>query len=59
MTKWKADMDGTAVKAELDHVRDLATKMKISGTPLLAISPDQIFPGRVDQLLEIVQKTLK
>lgn len=56
MTKWKADMQGSAVKAELDHVRDLATKMKMSGTPLLAISPDQIFPGRVDQLLEIVQK---
>lgn len=56
IAKWKADMAGPAVRAELDHVRDLATKMKITGTPLLAIAPDQIFPGRVDQLLEIVQK---
>lgn len=56
VAKWKADMSGDAVKAELEHVRDLATKMKLSGTPLLAIAPDQIFPGRVDQLMEIVQK---
>lgn len=59
LAKWKADIGGAAVKAELDHVRELAQKMKISGTPLLAISPDKIFPGRVDQLMEIVQQSLK
>ncbi len=59
LAKWKADLDGAAVKAELDHVRDLAQKMKITGTPLIAISPDKIFPGRVDQLMEIVQQSLK
>lgn len=59
MAKWKADMAGPAVKAEIEHVRDLAQKMKISGTPLLAIAPDKIFPGRVDQLMEIVQQALK
>lgn len=59
MAKWKADINGEAVKAELDHVRDLAKKMKISGTPLIAIAPDKIFPGRVDQLMEIVQASLK
>lgn len=58
MAKWKADKEGEAVKAELSHVRDLAGKMKISGTPLLAIAPDKVFPGRVDQLMEIVQKSL-
>lgn len=59
MAKWKADKDGEVVKAELDHVRDLAHKLKLSGTPLLAIAPDQIFPGRVDQLMEVVQKSLQ
>jgi protein-disulfide isomerase len=59
IAKWKADLGGPAVKAELDHVRELAQKMKISGTPLIAISPDKIFPGRVDQLMEIVQQSLK
>lgn len=58
VAKWKADMAGEAVTAELAHVRQLAEKMKLSGTPILAIAPDQIFPGRVDQLMEIVQKSL-
>lgn len=59
IAKWKTDMAGPAVQAELEHVRDLAQKMKISGTPLIAISPDKIFPGRVDQLMDIVQQALK
>lgn len=52
--KWQADLDGEAVKAELDHVRDLAQKMKIGGTPFLAIAPDQVIPGRVDELEKLV-----
>ena len=53
--KWESDMDSDAVKKELDHVNNLAAKMKLSGTPALAIAPDQILPGRVDQLMEIIE----
>ena len=59
IAKWKADKEGEAVKAELDSVRDLAKKMKLGGTPALAIAPDKILPGRVDELMEIVQASLK
>ncbi len=52
--KWEADLNGEAVKKEMDHVETLAMKMKLSGTPALAIAPDQILPGRIDELLEIV-----
>lgn len=52
--QWEKDMNGEAVNAELAHVQDLASKMKIGGTPFLAIAPDKVFPGRVDQLMEIV-----
>ena len=58
MAKWKADIGGDAVKAELTHVRELAGKMKLSGTPFLAIAPDKVFPGRVDQLMDIVKQSL-
>lgn len=54
VAKWEKDFAGEAVSAEIAHVRDLASKMKINGTPFLAIAPDQVFPGRVDQLMEIV-----
>lgn len=54
--KWTADLNAEAVTAEINHVRELAQKMKISGTPVLAIAPDKIFPGRVDQLEEIISK---
>lgn len=53
--KWEADMNGEAVTQEIQHVQELAGKMKISGTPFLAIAPDKVFPGRVDQLMEVVQ----
>jgi protein-disulfide isomerase len=53
--KWEADMNGDEVNNELRHVRELAEKMKISGTPFLAIAPDMVFPGRVDDLMGIVQ----
>lgn len=53
--KWEADMNGEVVQKELDSVRALAEKMRIGGTPFLAIAPDKIFPGRVDQLADIVQ----
>lgn len=58
MAKWKTDLEGAEVKAELDGVRDLARKMKLGGTPALAIAPDKILPGRVDELMEIVQASL-
>ncbi len=54
VSKWEKDLNGEVVSAEITHVRDLATKMKINGTPFLAIAPDKVFPGRVDQLMEIV-----
>lgn len=56
MAKWEKDLNGEAVTGELTRTRELAMKMKISGTPVLAIAPNQIFPGRVDQLGEIVDK---
>ena len=55
VAKWEADISSDAVKNEIEHVNTLAAKMKISGTPALAIAPDQILPGRVDQLLEIIE----
>jgi len=55
VAKWETDLNGEAVKNEIDHVNNLAAKMKISGTPALAIAPDQILSGRVDQLMEIVE----
>lgn len=54
ISKFEKDMKGEAVNAELGHVADLAQKMKIRGTPLLAIAPDKIFPGRVDSLSEVI-----
>lgn len=54
VSRWEKDFNGEAVSAEIAHVRDLASKMKISGTPFLAIAPDKVFPGRVDQLMDIV-----
>lgn len=53
--KWEKDLEGEAVSSEIAHVRQLAEKMKIGGTPALAIAPDQILAGRVDQLNEIIE----
>lgn len=55
MKKWEADMQGEAVTQELGSVQQLAAKMRIGGTPFLAISPDKVFPGRVDQLMQVVE----
>ena len=55
LQKWESDINSEAVSQEINHVRELAGKMKIGGTPALAIAPDKIFPGRVDQLAEIIQ----
>lgn len=55
VSKWEKDMESSAVEEELRNNRDLATKMKIGGTPFLAIAPDKVFPGRVDQLLQIIE----
>jgi protein-disulfide isomerase len=54
MKKFEADMNSEAVNKEIEHVRELATKMKVGGTPFLAIAPDKVFPGRVDELLQVV-----
>ena len=55
VTKWQTDFESEAVKKELAHVSELAGKMKLSGTPAIAISPDKIYAGRVDQLAEIIE----
>lgn len=52
--KWEADLNGESVSKELQHVHELAEKLKLSGTPALAIAPETIIPGRVDQLEQIV-----
>jgi protein-disulfide isomerase len=54
VAKWEKDMTSEAVQKEIAHVQELAGKMKISGTPALAIAPETIIPGRVDQLMEII-----
>ncbi|AGH96420.1 DsbA family protein [Pseudobdellovibrio exovorus] len=54
VAKWEKDINGEAVEKEIQHVKELAGKMKISGTPALAIAPDKIFAGRVDHLQQIV-----
>lgn len=55
IAKWETDMAGEAVQKEISHVQELAGKMKINGTPALAIAPETIIPGRVDQLMEIIE----
>lgn len=50
LKKWEKDMESEAVTSELEHVRDLATKMKIGGTPLLAMGPNTVIPGFVQDL---------
>lgn len=53
--RWEADMKGEAVMAELMHVRELAQKMKINGTPAIAIAPNVIIPGRADELEKVIE----
>lgn len=53
--KWEKDMNSEAVQKEIAHVQELAEKMKLSGTPALAIAPETIMPGRVDQLMEVIE----
>jgi protein-disulfide isomerase len=53
--KWEADMESESVLGEIHHVRQLADKMKIGGTPFLAIAPDRVFPGRVDGLMGVIE----
>jgi protein-disulfide isomerase len=55
VAQWEKDMTGPAVMKEVSHVQGLASKMKINGTPVIAIAPETIIPGRVDQLMEIVE----
>ena len=54
VAKWEKDMNSEAVQKEISHVQELAGKLKISGTPALAITPETIIPGRVDQLMEVI-----
>ncbi len=53
--KWEKDMESEAVNNEITHVQTLAGKMKLNGTPAIAIAPDKIFPGRVDHLADLVK----
>ncbi len=53
--KWEKDLESEAVSNEIAHVQQLAEKMKVRGTPFLAIAPDQVFPGRVDHLMEVIE----
>ncbi len=55
MKKWEADRKGDAVMSEISHVRELASKMKINGTPAMAIAPNLIMPGRVDGLAKMIE----
>ncbi len=55
VAKWEQDMDSDKVNQELQATRDLAQKMKIGGTPFLAIAPDKVFPGRVDELKAVIE----
>jgi protein-disulfide isomerase len=57
LKKWQADMESSEVASEIQHVMDLAAKMKINGTPFLAIAPDKVFPGRVDDLMGVLEST--
>jgi len=60
MAKWEKDRAGEEVTTEMNHVRDLAEKMKIGGTPALAIGPsNKVFPGRVDRLAELLDQLEK
>lgn len=52
--QWKKDFESDAVNAELAATRELAQKMRIGGTPFLAIAPDKVFPGRVDELANVI-----
>lgn len=53
--KWEKDLGSEAVNNEISHVQELAGKMKLSGTPAIAIAPDKIYPGRVDHLMDLVK----
>lgn len=59
VVQWEKDLENENVKKEIDHVAELAHKMKIGGTPAIAIAPDKIFPGRVDQLLQVIESIEK
>jgi protein-disulfide isomerase len=50
MAKLKKDMDAPEVKAELDRVKELATKMGINGTPHFLVG-DKSIPGAPQDLL--------
>jgi protein-disulfide isomerase len=59
LKKWETDMQSPAVSSELEHVRDLATKMKIGGTPLLAMGPNTVIPGFVQDLNALLASAKK
>lgn len=56
MKKWEADRNGETVMNEINHVRELAAKMKVNGTPALAIAPNIMVPGRADGLAQMIEK---
>ncbi len=53
--QWEKDLESEKVQQELEATRNLAQKMKIGGTPFLAIAPDKVFPGRVDELKAVIE----
>jgi protein-disulfide isomerase len=57
MTKLKADMQSAAIKAELDHNKELAQKMGINGTPHFLIG-DRSIAGAPENLVEALEKDI-
>ena len=55
--KLKEDMNSATVSEELAHVRDLAQRFEINGTPFLIIG-EQAFPGTIpyDQIMDALNK---
>jgi protein-disulfide isomerase len=54
MTKLKADMNSSEVKAELDRIKSLAKKMGINGTPHFLVG-DRAVGGAPENLFEILE----
>lgn len=53
MDKLNKDKESPEIKAELDKVMDLATKLNINGTPFFMVG-DQVIPGVYDNLSGIL-----
>jgi protein-disulfide isomerase len=49
MTKLKADMVGASVRDELEHMKQLAQKLGVNGTPHFLVG-DKAIPGAPEDL---------